>query len=57
LRLNEFIDEQGEQDDYTYLLQSVLVHYGNVQGGHYVVYINANTGADQPKVSLYFPAL
>lgn len=49
LQLNEFIDECGEQDDYTYLLQSVLVHTGDFHGGHYVVFINTNLLPDNPK--------
>lgn len=42
LVLNEFIDEHGVKDDYTYLLHAVLVHSGDFHGGHYVVFINAN---------------
>lgn len=42
LTLNEFVDEHGEQDDYTYLLHAVLVHSGDFHGGHYVVFINTN---------------
>uniref|UniRef100_A0A1I7SBQ3 Ubiquitin carboxyl-terminal hydrolase 7 n=1 Tax=Bursaphelenchus xylophilus TaxID=6326 RepID=A0A1I7SBQ3_BURXY len=49
LQLNEFIDECGEQDDYTYLLQCVLVHAGDFHGGHYVVYINTNLRSQQPR--------
>ncbi|CAD5217187.1 unnamed protein product [Bursaphelenchus okinawaensis] len=49
LQLNEFIDDGGEQDDYTYLLQCVLVHAGDFHGGHYVVYINTNLRSQQPR--------
>lgn len=42
LVLNEFVDEHGERDDYTYLLHAVLVHSGDFHGGHYVVFINTN---------------
>lgn len=45
--LNEFVDEKdGEKDDYTYVLHAVLVHIGDAQGGHYVVYINAGLTPD-----------
>ncbi|KAI6216025.1 hypothetical protein M3Y94_00454800 [Aphelenchoides besseyi] len=49
LQLNEFIDESEAQDDYTYLLQAVLVHAGDFHGGHYVVYINTNLRSDVPR--------
>jgi ubiquitin carboxyl-terminal hydrolase 7 len=52
LHLNEFIDECGTQDDYTYLLQAVLVHAGDFHGGHYVVYINTNLRSDTSRVSI-----
>ncbi|KAI1702064.1 BTB/POZ domain-containing protein [Ditylenchus destructor] len=40
LKLDEFVGEHGEKDDYTYLLHAVLVHSGDFHGGHYVVFIN-----------------
>ncbi|VDM62869.1 unnamed protein product [Angiostrongylus costaricensis] len=44
LCLDEFMEENGE--DYTYCLHAVLVHSGDVHGGHYVVFIN--TGLRPP---------
>lgn len=56
LDLNKYIDEEGESDDYMFLLYAVLVHSGDFHGGHYVVYINTslsanNTAPNQQKVS------
>ena len=43
LDLNNFIDEEDEKDNYTYLLYAVLVHKtARIGGGHYVVYINTS---------------
>ncbi|KAH7702336.1 ubiquitin carboxyl-terminal hydrolase [Aphelenchoides avenae] len=47
LILDEFVDERGERDDYTYLLHAVLVHSGDFHGGHYVVFINTNLKGNQ----------
>ncbi|KAE9415473.1 hypothetical protein Angca_009957 [Angiostrongylus cantonensis] len=44
LCLNEFME--GNEEDYTYCLHAVLVHSGDVRGGHYVVFIN--TGLRPP---------
>ncbi|KAI6227604.1 Ubiquitin carboxyl-terminal hydrolase 7 [Aphelenchoides fujianensis] len=49
LNLNEFISEGESDEDYTYLLQSVLVHAGDFHGGHYVVYINTSLRSDNPR--------
>lgn len=46
LDLNKYIDEEGESDDYMFLLYAVLVHSGDFHGGHYVVYINTSLSAN-----------
>jgi ubiquitin carboxyl-terminal hydrolase 7 len=51
LDLNEFVDSPS--DDFTYVLQSVLVHIGGTGRGHYVVYINTSPSLDEPKVCFY----
>ena len=38
INMNNYIDDQN--NDYTYILVSVIVHKGNVFGGHYYAYIN-----------------
>jgi ubiquitin carboxyl-terminal hydrolase 7 len=51
LDLNEFVDTPT--DDFTYVLQSVLVHIGGTGIGHYVVYVNTSQSLDEPKVGFY----
>lgn len=53
LNLDEFVDEGGVHEDYTYLLHAVLVHSGDFHGGHYVVFINTNLKGSH-RVSFYF---
>ena len=38
INMNNYIDDKN--NDYTYILVSVIVHKGNVFGGHYYAYIN-----------------
>ena len=38
INMNNYIDDKD--NDYTYILVSVIVHKGNVFGGHYYAYIN-----------------
>ncbi len=40
LNLDPFLKEPVENDPAVYLLHAVMVHTGDNQGGHYVVYIN-----------------
>jgi ubiquitin C-terminal hydrolase len=49
LDLNEFVE--NPEDDFTYVLQSVLVHSGSTDRGHYVVYINTSEKLSESNVS------
>uniref|UniRef100_F1KSR2 Ubiquitin carboxyl-terminal hydrolase 7 n=1 Tax=Ascaris suum TaxID=6253 RepID=F1KSR2_ASCSU len=42
LDLSEFVDDGDKKTPIEFLLQAVLVHTGNLDGGHYVVFINTN---------------
>ena len=40
LNMNNYIEKKNKNEDYKYTLFSVVVHKGNVFGGHYYAYIN-----------------
>ena len=40
LNMNNYIEKKNSNEDYKYTLISVVVHKGNVFGGHYYAYIN-----------------
>lgn len=46
LNLNMFVDPNSRSKDYVYHLQGVLVHSGNLNGGHYVAYIKPGKETD-----------
>ncbi|CAI4232576.1 unnamed protein product [Auanema sp. JU1783] len=51
LDLNEFVDDKAKKIDNVYHLHAVLVHSGDFNGGHYVVFINTNLRSPREKAS------
>ncbi len=47
LDVGKYLAEQGEvQEDYEYMLHSILVHSGDLHGGHYYAYIRPSDSVD-----------
>ena len=55
LDLSEFVIESDERTDvnWNYTLQSVLIHSGNVSGGHYTCMSNVSSNADHKQWVLF----